>query len=30
MKKISRIMVAFDFSKYSDNALEYAIELALD
>lgn len=27
MKKISKIMVAFDFSKYSDNALEYAIEL---
>ena len=28
MKKISNIMVAFDFSEYSNNALEYAIELA--
>lgn len=28
MKKISKIMVAFDFSKYSKNALAYAVELA--
>ena len=28
MKKISHIMVAFDFSEYSKNALEYGIELA--
>jgi nucleotide-binding universal stress UspA family protein len=28
MKKISKIMVAFDFSKYSKNAFAYAVELA--
>jgi nucleotide-binding universal stress UspA family protein len=28
MKKISKIMVAFDFSKYSRNAFAYAVELA--
>jgi nucleotide-binding universal stress UspA family protein len=28
MKKITKIMVAFDFSEYSNNALEYAVELA--
>lgn len=28
MKKISKIMVALDFSKYSRNAFEYAVELA--
>ena len=28
MKKISKIMIAFDFSKYSKNAFAYAVELA--
>ena len=28
MKKISKIMVAFDFSEYSKNAFAYAVELA--
>lgn len=28
MKKISKIMVAFDFSKYSRNAFAYAVQLA--
>jgi len=28
MKKISKIMVAYDFSKYSKDSLEYAVELA--
>jgi nucleotide-binding universal stress UspA family protein len=28
MKKISKIMVAFDFSQYSKNAFAYAVELA--
>lgn len=28
MKKISKIMVALDFSKYSKNAFAYAVELA--
>ena len=28
MKKISKIMVAFDFSEYSENAFAYAVELA--
>jgi nucleotide-binding universal stress UspA family protein len=28
MKKISKIMVAFDFSKHSKNAFAYAVELA--
>ncbi len=28
MKKISKIMVAFDFSEHSNNAFKYAVELA--
>ena len=30
MGKINKIMVAFDFSEYSINALKYAVELAQD
>jgi nucleotide-binding universal stress UspA family protein len=30
MKKIQKIMVAYDFSEYSNKALEYAAELAED
>ena len=30
MKKINKIMVAFDFSEYSIKALKYAVELAED